>query len=158
MPLAPARACSSSTAAVARSMAHAPLRLKRSLCSSVGARPSWPIRAASTQAVGMTRGGGATLAPALAPPVIPAAGSHLHVDGALEIPDAADHDAALHPAGLALRVGDAGGDEGVGIGAPHLLLGALVVEREHPVVDAEVADVPRGGGAAARDLGRDIED
>src|SRR2546430_8863296 len=52
-----------------------------------------------------------------------------------------------------LRVGDAGRDQGFRILAPDLLLSALVVEREHPVVNAEVGDVPGGRGAAAADLG-----
>src|SRR5262249_26757360 len=36
-------------------------------------------------------------------------------------------------------------------------LRALVVEREHPVVHAEVGHVPPGGRAATRDLRRDVE-
>src|SRR2546427_9890252 len=55
------------------------------------------------------------------------------------------------------RVGDARGDQGIGVLTPQLFLGALVVEREHPVVHAEVRDVPGRRGAAAADLGGDVE-
>src|SRR5206468_11220929 len=79
------------------------------------------------------------------------------VDAAREVPEAADGEAAVDAARAPRRVGDAGGDHGVGIRAPHLLLGALVVERQHPVVDAEVRHVPGGGGAAAPDLGGNVE-
>src|SRR2546427_6095293 len=55
------------------------------------------------------------------------------------------------------RVGDARGDQGIGVLTPQLFLGALVVEREHPVVDAEIRDVPGRRGAATADLGGDVE-
>ena len=54
----------------------------------------------------------------------------------------------------ALRVGDARGDQRLRVLAPDLLLRALVVERQHPVVDEQVADVPAGRGAAARESPR----
>ena len=42
--------------------------------------------------------------------------------------------------------------------APHFVLGAGIVEGEQPVVDGEVGHVPRGGGAAAADFRRDVEE
>jgi len=66
-------------------------------------------------------------------------------------------EAAVDTPAAALREGDAGGDHRVGILAPHLFLGALVVERQHPVVHAQVRHVPPGRGAAAPHLGRDVE-
>ena len=81
-----------------------------------------------------------------------------HVHPAREVPEAAHDEAPVHAAPAPLRVGDAGRDQGFGILAPDLLLSALVVEGEHPVVNAEVGDVPGGRGAAAADLGGEIED
>ena len=80
------------------------------------------------------------------------------IDPAREVPEAAHHEAAIHGPPASLRVGDARGDQRIGVLAPHLFLGPLVVEREHPVMDAEVGHVPAGGGAAAGDLGRDVEE
>src|SRR5205823_12781112 len=53
---------------------------------------------------------------------------------------------------------DRGGDERIRVGVPHLVLRLGLVVAEDPVVAAEVADVPGGGGAAARELGHDIDD
>src|SRR5258705_200951 len=61
------------------------------------------------------------------------------------------------PPGSPLGKRHAGGDERVGILAPDLLLGPLVAQGQHPVMDGEVGHVPAGGGAAARDLGGDVE-
>ena len=85
---------------------------------------------------------------------VPAGG----VDAAREVPEAADGEAAVHARAPALGVGDAGGDEGIGVLAPHLVLGARIVEGEQPVVDGEVGHVPRGGGAAAPDLRGNVEE
>jgi hypothetical protein len=71
------------------------------------------------------------------------------VGAAGEIPPAADQEPALGPAARALRKRDAGGDQRVGIGAPDFLLRAFVVEREHPVVDLQVGEVPAHRGVAA---------
>ena len=79
-------------------------------------------------------------------------GRGIHARG--EIPVARQHDAAVDLATAALRVGDAGGDDGVRVLAPHFLLRLRVEEREHPVVDRQVANVPGDRGiAAADDLG-----
>ena len=79
------------------------------------------------------------------------------VDAAGEIPAPADDEAARRPClRAALREGDARGDQRLRVRAPDFLLRALVVQREHPVVDQQVADVPAGGGAAARELGGEI--
>src|SRR5439155_6760596 len=77
---------------------------------------------------------------------------------AREVPEAADDQPAVDPAPAALWIRDPRGDQGIRVLAPYLFLGALVVEREHPVVDAEVRDVPARRGAAARDLGRHVEE
>ena len=71
---------------------------------------------------------------------------------------AADDEPAIDATAAALRIGDARGDHGVGVLAPDLVLRPLVVEREHPVMDGEVRDVPPRGGASARDLGGDVEE
>jgi len=84
---------------------------------------------------------------------VPVAG----VDAAREVPESADDEPAVDPAAAALWVGDARGDQRIGVLAPHLVLSSLVVERQHPVVNAEVCDVPAGRGAAPGDLGRDVE-
>ena len=79
------------------------------------------------------------------------------VDAAREAPGAPDDETSVHFAPAALRKSDPGGDQRVGIGSPHFVLGALVVVGEHPVVDGEIAEVPGGRGAAAADLCRDLE-
>jgi len=79
-------------------------------------------------------------------------------DAAREVPVAAHLEAAVDPAPAALRERDPGGDQRVRIRAPDLVLRALVVERQEPVVDAEVADVPPGRGAPARDLGGHVDE
>ena len=80
------------------------------------------------------------------------------IDAAREVPVPADREPAVDLFRAALRERDPRGDQRVGVRAPHLVLRAFVVQREHPVVDAEVADVPRGGRAAARELGRDVDE
>ena len=63
--------------------------------------------------------------------------------------------------GLARAAGgkrDGGGDQRIGVGVPHLALGLGVVVAEDPVVAGEVADVPGRRRAAARELGRDVDD
>ncbi len=79
------------------------------------------------------------------------------IDTATEVPEAADDEPAVDAAALPLRIRDPRRDQRVGIRAPHVLLGALVVEREHPVMHAEVCDVPAGRGAAPGDLGGNVE-
>jgi len=79
------------------------------------------------------------------------------VDAAGEIPAPADAVSARDAARVALRVGDPRGDEHIRIFAPYFLLGALVVQRQHPVVHGRVDDVPTGRSAAAADLRRNVE-
>src|SRR5207302_11194262 len=50
------------------------------------------------------------------------------------------------------------GDEHIRIRVPHVVLRIGLVVAEEAVVAAEVADVPGGGGAAARELRHDIDD
>src|SRR6266851_7491977 len=79
------------------------------------------------------------------------------VGAAREIPLSADDIAALDLFPAPLRKGDAGGDQRLGIRAPYLLLRALLVHRQHPVVHLEIAEVPRGRRAAARELVAEID-
>ena len=80
------------------------------------------------------------------------------VDAAREVPVSGEREPAIDLARTALRERDARGDQRVRVRAPDLVLRALVVERQHPVVDAEVADVPGGRGAAAPELRRDVDE
>ena len=83
-------------------------------------------------------------------------GRGIHARG--EIPVARQHDAAVDLAPLALRVRNPRSNDRVRVVGPDFFLRPRVVEREHPVMDRKVADVPcRGGIAAADDLG-DVED
>ena len=56
------------------------------------------------------------------------------------------------------RERDRGGDQRVRVRVPHLVLGLGLVVAEDPVMAGEIADVPGGRRAAARDLGRDVDD
>ena len=78
------------------------------------------------------------------------------VDARGERPAPAHHEAAVGAPRPPGGERDGGGHERVGVGVPHLVLRLGVVEREDPVVGAQVADVPRGGRAAAPELGHDV--
>ena len=80
------------------------------------------------------------------------------VDAGGERPAARYDEPAVGLARSAGGKGDGGGDQRVGVGVPYLALGFGCVVAEDPVVAGEVADVPGGGGAAAGELGRDVDD
>src|SRR5438876_5699731 len=79
------------------------------------------------------------------------------VGAAREIPLSADDIAALDLFPAPLRKGDSGGDQRFGVRAPYFLLRALLVHRQHPVVHLEIAEVPGGRRAAARELVAEID-
>src|SRR6267154_2630472 len=79
------------------------------------------------------------------------------VRAAREIPLSAYDVAALGLLRAPLRKGDAGCDQRLGIRAPNLLLRALLVHRQHPVVHLQIAEIPGGGSAAERKLVAEID-
>ena len=79
------------------------------------------------------------------------------IDTAGKIPMAADLVATLNTRRAALRVGDAAGDQRVGVGAPNMVLRARIKLAQVPVVNRQVANVPGGGGAALGQLSGDVD-
>src|SRR6266480_6220814 len=80
------------------------------------------------------------------------------VDAGREWPSAADDEPIIDFFPSAGGQGNGRRDQYVRIRVPHLVLRLWLVVAEDPVVAAEVADVPGGGGAAARELRHDIDD
>jgi len=77
------------------------------------------------------------------------------VDAGGKRPAAAHHEAAVGSPGAPGGERDRRGDERVGVGVPDLVLRLRVVEREDPVMRAQVPNVPRGGRTAAPELGQE---
>ena len=80
------------------------------------------------------------------------------VDAGGERPAAADDESAVDLARAAGRERDRGRDQRVRVRVPDLVLGVGMVVAEDPVVAAEIADVPGGRRAAARDHVDDVDE
>src|SRR6266853_1365826 len=79
------------------------------------------------------------------------------VRAAREIPLSADDVAVLDLYRPPLRTGHAACAQRLRIRAPYLLLRALLVHRQHPVVHLQIAEIPGGRSAAERELVAEID-